>query len=195
MELELEADRQPVMQKPFGQLLRRKFPGYRGKMDDQFPVEVSLAKQGNGPLVIRPGTEDEFYFISRPEQGKIIRQQVFMHTAARAFDVHDSDHPGWNSLQTDTAVGFQQDPAVCRQQFIHQQINVFLEQGLATGYLYRESRVLFGKGDYLADIPARARLFVGVSGITETATQIAAGQSDKDAGLPGVTGLALNAEK
>lgn len=179
---------------PVGQRAERQAFDDRRNEYDAALIELLVSNDVLGPIVVGPVGDYEFEFVQLGQMPEIGVSIFFGFAAAGTFQVHDFDDARIHWCDIDRAAGFEQycftEVAEARQQ----RQNIRLEEGFAAGHF---DKLGFKTADFGEDVVEGdwLALVEGVSGVAPGAAEVAAGQSHKDAGPPGIRGLPLNAVK
>ena len=91
-----------------------------GEEQGTYGGEVVLSNLVLGPVVILPGTDDEFDFIGTLQMRQIFPPIARVFTAAGTFEVHNSPNPGIDGRDIVSAARLQQDGEAIIAEILHQ---------------------------------------------------------------------------
>ena len=156
--------------------------------------QVVVLDQASGPVVVFAVADDELDFVVRAEAVDVVGVVAVGLARGGGFYVHDADDAGVGAsvvVEVDGAAGLDEDGFPRVAETGDEVVDALLEEWFAAGDLDEVASVGEGLVEDVVDL-ARGALAEGVFGVAVGAAEVAAGESDEDAGSTGVGGLALD---
>jgi len=179
MQLQLQPDRQPVLQDPFGQLGRILLLLSGGEQDFTAGREIVFPEAVPGPFIILPVADDELDLVGAAQRYDV-RITVALHFArARRLQVHHLDDARIDAGDIECPAGLKRDAVTGITQLPQQRQAGLLRQRLAPGHRDIAGPVAgypFQDGTGFHPLAS----LEGVGGIAITATQWTTRETNKD---------------
>jgi hypothetical protein len=191
MGLQLEANRQVVLEDPGGQRLRRKLLMGRGEQDRIGTIAELVAHEVPAPFVIGSGCNDKLELVVRFGEVEVAFAERIGFAAAWRFDVDDLDYDRWDALDSNMPSCFQHDRIAPGQESIHKRVDFLVFERFAACHLNKSCRI---RGDPGEDFGKTHLLSaaIGILRVAIAAPERATREANEDTRLPDVGRLALD---